>query len=153
MIKQNYLTMTRIFTTLLLLFTTLIINAQTTYNSGDPDLDKELTEANKEAKLDLTKFKNDLLSVFKIPVEKAEALLKDKMEPAEILLTAKISSISKKPLEQVVICYKTNKTKGWGYIAKEMGIKPGSPEFHALKNKGKKNTEKENHGKGNGKSK
>lgn len=30
--------------------------------------------------------------------------------------------------------YKANKCKGCGIIAKELGIKPGSAEFHALKN-------------------
>lgn len=29
--------------------------------------------------------------------------------------------------------YQPNRKKGWGVIAKELGIKPGSPEFHALK--------------------
>jgi hypothetical protein len=30
--------------------------------------------------------------------------------------------------------YKTSKGKGWGVIAKSLGIKPGSAEFQALKN-------------------
>ena len=30
--------------------------------------------------------------------------------------------------------YQAHKGKGWGVIAKELGIKPGSREFHALKN-------------------
>jgi hypothetical protein len=29
--------------------------------------------------------------------------------------------------------YQASKGKGWGVIAKELGIKPGSPAFHALK--------------------
>ena len=29
--------------------------------------------------------------------------------------------------------YKANQGKGWGNVAKSMGIKPGSSEFHALK--------------------
>jgi len=31
--------------------------------------------------------------------------------------------------------YKAHRGKGWGMIAKEIGIKPGSEEFMALKNK------------------
>jgi len=34
------------------------------------------------------------------------------------------------------------KTKGWVYIAKEMGIKPGSAEFHELINQSKGNSSK-----------
>jgi hypothetical protein len=88
--------------------------SQTTYNSGDQELDKELAEINSTAKLDLAKFKGELLTTYKIPAVKVEELLKEKMEPAEILLAAKISSIAKKPLELVVTSYKTNKNKGWG---------------------------------------
>ena len=29
--------------------------------------------------------------------------------------------------------YRNNKGQGWGVIAKNLGIKPGSDEFHALK--------------------
>jgi hypothetical protein len=36
--------------------------------------------------------------------------------------------------ERVLAVYKPNRKKGWGAIAKELGIKPGSAEFHALKN-------------------
>jgi hypothetical protein len=39
-----------------------------------------------------------------------------------------------RPPETVVQTYQTHKGKGWGVIAKELGIKPGSREFHALKN-------------------
>ncbi|MBI1836136.1 MAG: hypothetical protein HYR91_02605 [Flavobacteriia bacterium] len=139
--------MKQIIKTLAMLFIVFNMNAQTNFNTGDQDLDKQLVEINNEAKNDLTKFKTDLLNVFKIPFEKTEVLLKEKMEPAEILLSAKIASISKKSLDQVITCYKTNKSKGWGYIAKEMGIKPGSPEFHELKKKKEKGNSN-NKGKG-----
>lgn len=35
-----------------------------------------------------------------------------------------------------------NKSKGWGLTAKEMGIKPGSPEFKALKQKSREKSKK-----------
>jgi hypothetical protein len=41
--------------------------------------------------------------------------------------------MTKKPLNVVLQTYKKNTGKGWGNIAKQLGIKPGSPEFHALK--------------------
>jgi hypothetical protein len=52
--------------------------------------------------------------------------------------------------------YKQSKGKGWGVIAKELGIKPGSPEFHALKRgdfafTGEPGGGGESHGKGKGK--
>jgi hypothetical protein len=35
--------------------------------------------------------------------------------------------------ERVLEVYQPSRKKGWGAIAKELGIKPGSAEFHALK--------------------
>jgi hypothetical protein len=37
------------------------------------------------------------------------------------------------PPERILQTYNTNRGRGWGVIAKELGIKPGSAEFHALK--------------------
>jgi hypothetical protein len=34
----------------------------------------------------------------------------------------------------VIEQYRSSKGKGWGVLAKSLGIKPGSKEFHALKN-------------------
>ncbi|MCK4465819.1 MAG: hypothetical protein KAU83_08910, partial [Bacteroidales bacterium] len=63
-----------------------------------------------------------------------------------------LSKISGKPVDDVVEIYKVHKNKGWGYIAKQLGIKPGSPEFHKLKenvkNKGSKSKNKGAQGKG-----
>ena len=56
------------------------------------------------------------------------------MEAGEIYLALEIAKLSKTPVDEVITIYKNNKSKGWGYIAKEAGIKPGSPEFHQMKN-------------------
>jgi hypothetical protein len=39
----------------------------------------------------------------------------------------------KKPLSVVMKEYDVNKDKGWGVMAKNLGIKPGSEAFHSLK--------------------
>lgn len=70
-------------------------------------------------------------------------------------MVLKMAEMSHKPPEKVIDVYKANKGKGWGVMAKNMGIKPGSAEFKALKNghdldgggKGKKG-EKDKKGKG-----
>ena len=73
------------------------------------------------------------------------------MEPAEIYLSLELSKISGQSIDQVVEIYKVDKDKGWGFIAKQLGIKPGSPEFHNLKentkNKSTKGKSKNNKGK------
>ena len=45
-----------------------------------------------------------------------------------------IASVIGRPCRQVVDVYERDHGQGWGNIAKQMGIKPGSPEFHRLKN-------------------
>jgi len=35
----------------------------------------------------------------------------------------------------VIDSYRKNKSKGWGALARDLGIKPGSKEFKALKDK------------------
>ncbi len=44
-----------------------------------------------------------------------------------------LGQMSRQPTERVIDVYQSGKGKGWGVIAKELGIKPGSREFHALK--------------------
>ena len=41
--------------------------------------------------------------------------------------------LSHRSWDEVLREYKENKGKGWGVIAKNLGIKPGSREFHELK--------------------
>ena len=45
----------------------------------------------------------------------------------------RLEEMSGLPTEDVIEEYKSNKGKGWGRLAKSLGIKPGSREFHALK--------------------
>jgi hypothetical protein len=54
-------------------------------------------------------------------------------EPADAFMVFQLGQMTGRPAETVVQVYKTNRGKGWGVIAKELGIKPGSREFHALK--------------------
>jgi hypothetical protein len=48
-------------------------------------------------------------------------------------MVLQLGHMTGRPFEKVYPTYKKNRGKGWGVIAKELGIKPGSPEFHALK--------------------
>jgi hypothetical protein len=57
------------------------------------------------------------------------------MEPADIYMTVELAMISGTPVDRVVEIYRVNQGKGWGVIAKQLGIKPGSAAFKALKNK------------------
>lgn len=143
---------------LLVLLFSLNGKAQFIPITGDADLDKSLIELNNEVKNDIISFTNDVAATFGLPKPKIETLLNiHHMQPADVVMALEISQITSQPIETVATTYDKNKSKGWGVIAKEMGIKPGSKEFHQLKDnakgksKGMKGKGKSAEPKGNGK--
>ncbi len=137
---------------LMTLLLSVISNAQVSFNTGNAEFDSDLGRINADAKLDFGAFKTSLALSYDISDKKIDYLsVSVEMEPAEIYLSLELSKLSGKSIDQVVEIYEGNKDKGWGFIAKELGIKPGSPEFHSLKentkNKGAKGKGKNNKGK------
>ena len=51
-------------------------------------------------------------------------------------MTIGLAKIINRPVDVVVNEYNANKGQGWGVIAKQLDIKPGSKKFHALKKGG-----------------
>ncbi|HLC83247.1 MAG TPA: hypothetical protein VJI69_05415 [Bacteroidia bacterium] len=113
---------------------------------GDLEMDNLLTDIHNQAIKDITGFHNNVVNTFNIVSSKVDAALKI-LAPGDVYMAAQLSVSIGKPFDEVVKTYQANKAKGWGAIAKEMGIKPGSPEFHAMKK-----SMKDKHGKGNGNS-
>ena len=137
---------------LLMLLFTIISNAQVFFNTGSAEFDADLGKINADANLDFGAFKTNLALSYDIAENKIDYLsISVKMEPAEIYLALELSKLSGRSIDQVVEIYEVNRDKGWGFIAKELGIKPGSPEFHNLKentkNKGAKGKGGNNKGK------
>lgn len=53
--------------------------------------------------------------------------------PAHAYIVFRLGEIAHQPIDRVVAQYKADKNRGWGVLAKSLGIKPGSPAFHELK--------------------
>lgn len=69
-----------------------------------------------------------------VPKLEVDALIIDVgMLPADAYMTVRVAQLTNNPIDVVVEEYKAHRGKGWGVIAKNLGIKPGSKEFHALK--------------------
>jgi hypothetical protein len=71
-------------------------------------------------------------------------------EPADAVLCLWLGQQSHRPYDVVMREYRTHKKgKGWGALAQSLGIKPGSPEFKALKagNLGWEPAKRSGHGK------
>ena len=88
---------------------------------------------NIKAEGDPSGFRARLRARFKIGNAEVEAVLDDVEKPADAYMVFRLGEMSGQPPEDVVEKYKAGKGKGWGALAKSLGIKPGSSEFHALK--------------------
>ncbi|MFA6319027.1 MAG: hypothetical protein WC943_16575 [Elusimicrobiota bacterium] len=99
------------------------------------DLNEIIKKVNIEAKANFGAFQADLSARFNQPAEKVESVIKSLETPGDAFMALKVAEAAKKPVEDVVKEYQANKGQGWGQLAKSMGIKPGSAEFKALKNK------------------
>jgi hypothetical protein len=103
---------------------------------------------NTSARINLPGFKADVSAEFGIPVPRIDLLLATIPDPGDVYMCLQLGHALNRPPEDVAKTYQKEKGKGWGVIAQEMGIKPGSPEFHALKNG--KYAQKAKGGKGGG---
>jgi len=102
--------------------------------TGDTEFDHALQDLNVAAQNDLRAFARKLSRYYNIPEETTDWLLDQiGMSPGDVYMAAKISKISDNSIEDVFKEYKKNQGKGWGVMAKRLGIKPGSREFHELK--------------------
>lgn len=97
------------------------------------DLDGFLKSVNHRALSDIKNF-NDMLSrQFGIPVPDVEAIVRSVPNPADAFMILQLGEMAHVAPAVVLQKYQRSKGKGWGNLARELGIKPGSPEFHALK--------------------
>lgn len=113
------------------------------------DFSDLLTSININANADIGAFKVNVGAEFGAGAPKIDAVLSAVASPADAYMVLQVSNVTKRPVEAVIQEYKVNKDKGWGVMAKNLGIKPGSPEFHALKN-GKYANESKNKNKAKG---
>jgi hypothetical protein len=97
------------------------------------DLDAFLSSVNVQARADMNGFALKLGAQFGVPVARVNAVVAAVAEPADAFMVFQLGEMAHQPPEAVLQTYRNGKGKGWGVLAKELGIKPGSPEFHALK--------------------
>ncbi len=97
------------------------------------ELQSFLDNLNVQARADMHGFSVKLSTQFGVPLPQIQAVIRSVGAPADAFMCFELGQMSHNPYEHVVQVYQTRKGKGWGVIARNLGIKPGSPEFHALK--------------------
>jgi hypothetical protein len=88
---------------------------------------------NIRAEADRDGLRAQLSTRFNLGNAQVKVVLGNVDSPADAYMVLRLGEMSSKPVEFVLSKYKTEKNKGWGVLAKSLGIKPGSTEFHALK--------------------
>jgi len=96
----------------------------------DFDWTKDL---NIQAQVDPSGFRARLATRFKLGDADIKVALSNFDSPADAYIALRLGEMSNRPIRYVTDKYKKHKGNGWGVLAKELGIKPGSEEFHALK--------------------
>jgi hypothetical protein len=93
-----------------------------------------LDNLNVEARADMHGYCVKLSTQFGVSLPQVQAVSQKVGAPADAFMCFQLGHMSRNPYDKVVQTYQTHRGQGWGAIAKSLGIKPGSPEFHALKN-------------------
>ena len=144
---------------LLLLFVmALLVSPATSLASGDFDWAQNL---NIRAEADPSGFRARLSSRFNIGDAQVRVVLNNVENPADAYMVFRLGEMSSRPADYVLGKYKSAKGRGWGALAKSLGIKPGSKQFKDLKyrsdfyhdddkGKGKKKNKKKDKGKRKG---
>lgn len=92
-----------------------------------------LKELNVEVKADSSGFRTRLETRFEVGDVKVNAVFSNVARPADAYMVLRLGELSGLPIKTVIREYKKSRGKGWGVMAKKLGIKPGSSAFHALK--------------------
>lgn len=112
-----------------------------------------VNDFNIQAQADPTGFRARLATRFRIGDAEISAVIGNVANPADAYIVFRLGEMSGRPYDRVLREYKTSQGKGWGVIAKSLGIKPGSKEFHALKRSQDLYNGTDTKGKGKGKGK
>jgi len=117
-------------------------------------LDEFLNNLNVRAQADRNGFAVQVASQFHVGDATVRMVLGDVPRPADAFMVFQMAQMTGRPHEEVLRTYKAGRGRGWGELAKELGIKPGSAEFHRLKNGDFRfGREEEGPGRGKGKGK
>ena len=104
------------------------------FRSGDAWVDTRLYEVNDYGMRYRDPFISEMTTYYGAPRSLVTDLFGRNWSAGDIFMACAIAKIAGVPCVNVVRSYEADRGQGWGNIAKRMGIKPGSREFHQLKN-------------------
>jgi hypothetical protein len=104
------------------------------FRSGDVWVDTRLGEINDYGSRYREPFIGEMTGYYGAPRPLVVDLLDRRWSPGDVYYACSIAHVLGIPCVEVVREHDRHPGQGWGVIAKRMGIKPGSAQFHRLKN-------------------
>ncbi len=102
--------------------------------TGDAWFDARLGDINVAASGNLDGFIDDVVVSTRAPRVWVETLVVERhYPPADVYMLAQSAYRGGVPFDDALKVYEQHRSEGWGAMAKRLGIKPGSAEFHAMK--------------------
>ncbi|MGQ4660351.1 hypothetical protein [Lysobacter sp. F6437] len=102
--------------------------------SGDVWIDTQLSDVNRYGSRYRQPFVDEMVRYYGAPRDLVSTLLVERnWAPGDVYYACAIAQILGRPCRYVVDVWERDHGQGWGNVAKQLGIKPGSPEFHRLK--------------------
>jgi hypothetical protein len=104
------------------------------FATGDAKLDSTLEQLDIAARADPDDFVRRLSSMHHVPEQELrQARDTFGLGGADLFMATGLARETHRPVHSVAEEFQRSQGKGWGVIAKNLGIKPGSSEFHRLK--------------------
>jgi len=102
--------------------------------SGDVWVDTQLADMNRYGSQYRDPFIDEMVRYHGAPRDLVTDLLVNRRwAPGDVYYACTIAQVIGRPCRYVVDEWTANHGQGWGAVAKRLGIKPGSAEFHRLK--------------------
>lgn len=102
--------------------------------TGDAVLDALLRSLNVYYAEDVEWYVEDIVYSTGAPRAYVQTMIVERhYPPADVYLIAQTAAITGQPIAIVQRDFDVDRGQGWGVVARRLGIKPGSPEFHRLK--------------------
>lgn len=104
---------------------------------GEIALESVLVQINSSGRNDFSYFRTQMSLTYNIPRTRVDYYYTSlRMTPADIYMTMELAAICRIQPVRVVEVYRIHRGRGWGYMARRFGIKPGSRDFKRLMDRG-----------------
>lgn len=111
------------------------------YRTGSVQLDGYLRNLSIAASVDIGSFRTRISTLYNLSSGRMERLYAEVgRSPADLFMLLEVARLTRRTPEQMFPIYWRYQRQGWGVIARQAGIKPGSAAFHALKAQADRNS-------------